>query len=93
VAAAPVSAARSRRRRGHGHDKGLGDWERTRAHSGRHGGLNRGHNAGAGALEGIEHGGAAQRRRELALASNRAKNRATNEEIGAWGIAHLKRKL
>jgi hypothetical protein len=86
ITAAPlVSAVRSRRRRGHGHDEGLGDWGRTRAHSGQHGGLNRGHNAGAGALEGAERGGVARRRHELAPTSNRAKTRATNRKIRAWG--------
>jgi hypothetical protein len=33
----------------------------------------------------VNHGGAAQRWSGLALASNRAKDRATNGEIRAWG--------
>jgi hypothetical protein len=60
TAAPPVSAVRSRRKRGHDHDKGLGYWGRTRAHSRRHGALNRGHNAGVGAPKGADCDGAAQ---------------------------------
>jgi hypothetical protein len=94
IAASPlVSATRSRQRQGHGHDEDLGYWERTRAHLGRHDRLNRGHNTGAGAPEGANCGGAAQQRRGLAPASNRTKDRASNREIWAWGIAHLERKL
>jgi hypothetical protein len=42
------------------HDRGLGDSGKARARLGRHGRLNRGHNAGTGAPEGSEHGGVAQ---------------------------------
>jgi hypothetical protein len=87
IAAAPlVSTARSRRRREHGHDEGLGDWGRAQAHLGQHGGLNRGYNADAEAPEDAERGGVAQWRRELSPACNRAKNKATNGEIGAGGL-------
>jgi hypothetical protein len=85
VAAPLVSTVRSRRRRGHNHDKALGDWEKTRAHLGRHGGLNCGHNAGAGAPKGAERGGMAQRWCGFAPTGNRAKTKATNGEIGAHG--------
>jgi hypothetical protein len=85
VAAPLVSAARSHRRRGHNHNKGLGDWGKTRAHSGRHGGLNPRHNAGAGELEGVERGGVAQWQRRFAPTSNRAKTRVANGEVGARG--------
>jgi hypothetical protein len=39
-----------------------------------------------GAPKGAEHGKVAQRRRRLNPVSNRVKNRATNGEIGAWGL-------
>jgi hypothetical protein len=85
-AAAPlVPTARSHRRRGHDHDKALGAWGRTRAHSGRHDGLNHGHNTGAGAPEGAKRGGAAQWRRGFALTSNHVKTKVTKGEIGAQG--------
>jgi hypothetical protein len=86
----PVSAVRSRRRRGHNPDEGLGYLGSTRAHSGRSGELNRGHNVGAGAPEGANRGRVAQRRHGLAPASNHAKDRTTN---GFMGVAHLERKL
>jgi hypothetical protein len=78
-------AARSRQRRGDDHDGVLGAWEKTRARSRRHGELDRGHNTGAGAPEGAEHGGVAQRRRGPTPSSNRAKTRAVNREIGGAG--------
>jgi hypothetical protein len=86
VAVPPISAARSRRRRGHDHGEGLGYWGKARAHSGRHGGLNHRHDTGVGALEGVDQGRVAQRRHRLALESNRAKDRATNGEIRACGL-------
>jgi hypothetical protein len=84
----PVSVARSRWRRGHdqGHDEGVEYLGKARAHSRRHHGLNHRHDTGAGALEGADHSGAAQQRCELALTSNRAKDRAVNGEIRAWGL-------
>jgi hypothetical protein len=74
-----------RRRRAHGHGEGLGQWERAQAGSRRHDGLSRGHDTGAEAPEDADHSGVAQRRRELAPVSNRAKTKATNGEIGAQG--------
>jgi hypothetical protein len=51
----------------------------------RHGKLDCGHNAGAGAIEGAEHGGVAQRWRGPTPASNRVKTRVVNRETGAQG--------
>jgi hypothetical protein len=82
---------RSTSRRGLAGDEGddhggaLGAWGKTRARSGRHGELGHGHNAGMGAPEGAEHGRVTQRRRGPTPASNRAKTRAVNREIGAQG--------
>jgi hypothetical protein len=86
AAVPPISTTRSRRRRGHDHCEGLGYWGKARAHSERHGGLNHRHDTGVGAPEGVDRGGVAQRRHRLAPKSNRAKDRATNEEIRAWGL-------
>jgi hypothetical protein len=86
AAAAPDSMEKFCRRRGNDHDEGLGHWETAQARSGQHGGLNRGHDTGVEAPEGADRGGAAQRRRELALASNYADNRAVTREIRAWGL-------
>jgi hypothetical protein len=86
VVVSPVSATRSCDRRGHDHGEGLGYRGKDRAHSGRHGGLNHRHNTSAGAREGADRGGAAQRRRRLTPTSNRAKDRATNGEIREWGL-------
>jgi hypothetical protein len=44
---------------GDGHGRALGIWRKDRARLGRSGGLNRGRNTGARALEGAEHGEAA----------------------------------
>jgi hypothetical protein len=83
AAAPPVSAARSRRRRGHNNGEGLGYWGKAQAHSERHDKLNHRHDTSRGAPEGADQGGAVQRQRGLASASNRAKDGATNEEIRA----------
>jgi hypothetical protein len=84
----PVSTARSCRRRGLGPGEDPGYWGKdssalsatwqTQPWAQHRRGGTRGHRL---------------RLRELALASNRAKDRATNREIRAWGIAHLERKL
>jgi hypothetical protein len=81
----PDSAAKFHRRRAHGHDEGLGHWERVQAGSGRHDRLSCGHDTGVEALEGADRGGAAQRQRELAPTSNCADDRAVTREIRAWG--------
>jgi hypothetical protein len=70
---------------GNGHDRALGTWGRSLACSGRHGEHDRGNNASAEAPEGAEHVGMAPRRRGSTPMSNRAKTRAINREIGAWG--------
>jgi hypothetical protein len=70
---------------GNGHGRSLGTWERTRAHSGKFGKHDRGHNASAKAPKGAERGGMVPRRRESTAASNRAMTRAINREIGARG--------
>jgi hypothetical protein len=81
---------RSTSRRGLARDEGdshggaLGAWGKTRARSGRHGELDRGHHAGAGAPKGAEHGGVDQRRRGSTPASNYADTRAATGEIRAW---------
>jgi hypothetical protein len=67
-----------------GHGRALEDWGKAQARLGRHGGLNRGHSAGAGALEVTERGGVAQRRRKLTLVINYADTRAVTDEIRAW---------
>jgi hypothetical protein len=83
AAAPPVSAARSRWRRGHNDSEDLGYWGKARAHSERHDKLNHRHDTSTGAPEGADQGGVVQRRRGLASASNRTKDGATNEEIRA----------
>jgi hypothetical protein len=50
----------------------------------RHGELDRGYHAGAGAPKGAEHGGADQRQRGSTLASNYVNTRAVTGEIRAW---------
>jgi hypothetical protein len=77
----PDSATKFHRRRGHDHGEGLGHLERTQGGSGRHGELSRGHDTGVEALEGANYSGKAQRRRELAPASNYADDRALTGEI------------
>jgi hypothetical protein len=61
---------------GNDHDRALGTWGRTRARSGRHGERDRGHNAGAGAPEGLwanrEVSGAADDEVELTEAADMA---------------------
>jgi hypothetical protein len=69
---------------GDGHGGALGAWGKTQARSGRHGELDSGHLAGAGALKGAEHGGADQRRRGSTLVSNYADTRALTGEIRVW---------
>jgi hypothetical protein len=71
------------RDKGNDHGMAQGTWERTRAHSGQSGEHDRGHNASAEALEGVEHGAMVPRRHESTPASNRAMTRAINKEIGA----------
>jgi hypothetical protein len=70
---------------GNDHGRALGTWGRTRAHLGQSGEHDRGHNASAEALEGAERGGMVPRWQESTLASNHAKTRAINREIGAQG--------
>jgi hypothetical protein len=70
---------------GNDHGRALGTWGRTRARSGRDAEHDRGQNASTGEPEGAERGGVAQQRRGSTLASNRAKTRAINREIGAQG--------
>jgi hypothetical protein len=70
---------------GNGHGRALGTWGRTQAHSGQSGEHDRGHNASAEAPEGTEHDRMVPRLRESTQASNRAKTRAINREIGARG--------
>jgi hypothetical protein len=70
---------------GNSHDRALGTWGRTQAHSGQSGEHGRGHNASAEAPEGAKRGGMVPWRRESTPASNRVKTRAINREIGAWG--------
>jgi hypothetical protein len=70
---------------GNGHGRALGTWGRTRSHSRQSSDHDLGHNASAEAPEGAECGGMVPRRRESTSASNRAKTRAINREIGARG--------
>jgi hypothetical protein len=70
---------------GNGYDRALSTWGRTQAHSGQSGEHDRGHNASVEAPEGAEHGGMVPRRRESTPASNHAKTKAINREIGAQG--------
>jgi hypothetical protein len=69
---------------GDGHCGALGAWGKTRAHSWRHGKLDRGHNASAGAPKGAEHGEVAQWLSGSTLAINYADTRAVTGEIRAW---------
>jgi hypothetical protein len=75
--AAPLDpAARSRRRRGDGHDGALGVWGIARARSGRSGEPSHGRKTDMGATEGAEHGeasygGADQLRRRISWALGR----------------------
>jgi hypothetical protein len=56
-AVAPLDpATKSRRRRGDGHGGALEAWGMVQACSGRHGELDRGHHAGAGAPQSAGHG-------------------------------------
>jgi hypothetical protein len=82
--APPDSTAKLRRRRAHGHSESLGHWEKAQAGSGRHDELSCGYDTGAEAPDGANRGGAAQRRRRLASASNYADTRAITGEIMAW---------
>jgi hypothetical protein len=75
------------------HGRALGDWEKAQARSGRHGRLNHGHNAGAGAPEGAERGRVAQQRRKLAPASNYADTSAVTGEIRHGKVSHLECRL
>jgi hypothetical protein len=69
--------------KGNGHGGALGTWGKTQAHSGQSGEHDCGHNASAEAPEGAERGEMVPRRRKFAPASNRAKTRVINREIGA----------
>ena len=70
---------------GNGNDRALGAWGRAQARSGQSGEHDRGHNASTEAPKGAERGGMVPWRRESTLASNRAKTRAINREIGVLG--------
>jgi hypothetical protein len=70
---------------GNGHDRALGTWGRTRAHSGQTGEHDHGHHASAEAPEGADRGGMVPRWHESAPASNPTKTEAINREIGGAG--------
>jgi hypothetical protein len=69
---------------GDNHGGALGAWGKTRARSGRHGELDHGHNVGAGASEGAEHSGVAQRRCGSTPARNYMDTRAVTGKMRAW---------
>jgi hypothetical protein len=74
---------------GDGHDGALGAWGNTQARSWRHGELDRGHHADAGAPEGAEHSGVDQWRRGSTPTSNYVDTRAVTGQKGHGKVAHL----
>jgi hypothetical protein len=93
TAAAPVFAARSRRRRGHDHDEGLGYWERL----GRTQGDTSDSTIGTTPTQGHQRAQTAVERPNSATnLLRRAIARRTGQQMGeirAWGFAQLEWRL